>query len=50
MASYPGARGELNYSHTTGHVDGITLSACAEDGVLFDGVVVQNCTDWQTTC
>ncbi|MFE8949597.1 DNA/RNA non-specific endonuclease [Streptomyces sp. NPDC007856] len=42
--------GKLNYSHTTGYADSITMSAYTEDGVLFDDVVVQNSPDWQTTC
>ncbi|MFD9604762.1 DNA/RNA non-specific endonuclease [Streptomyces sp. NPDC059970] len=42
--------GKVNYSHTTGIADSITMSAYTKDGVLFDNVVVQNSTDWQTTC
>ena len=42
--------GKVNYSHTTGYADSITMSAYTEDGVLFDNVVVQNSPDWQTTC
>ncbi|MFF0479560.1 DNRLRE domain-containing protein, partial [Streptomyces sp. NPDC004284] len=42
--------GKLNYSHTTGYADSITMSAYTEDGVLFSNVVVQNSPDWQTTC
>ncbi|MFF7679073.1 DNA/RNA non-specific endonuclease [Actinacidiphila glaucinigra] len=42
--------GKLNYSHTEGIPDSITMSAYTEDGVLFENVVVQNVTDWQTTC
>lgn len=41
---------KLNYSHTTGYADSITMSAYTKDGVLFDNVVVQNSPDWQTTC
>ncbi|MGW8680416.1 DNRLRE domain-containing protein [Streptomyces sp. NPDC055817] len=42
--------GKVNYSHTTGIADSITMSAYTEDGPLFTNVVVQNSTDWQTTC
>ncbi|MFI2642012.1 hypothetical protein [Streptomyces sp. NPDC018610] len=42
--------GKVNYSHTTGHADGSTMSACAEDGPLSTDVVVQNSTERQTTC
>lgn len=42
--------GKLNYSHTQRIPDSITMSAYTEDGVLFENVVVQNVTDWQTTC
>ncbi|MGW6143469.1 DNRLRE domain-containing protein [Streptomyces sp. NPDC055140] len=42
--------GKLNYSHTTGIPDSITMSAYTEDGPLFTNVVVQNSMDWQTTC
>ncbi|MFG3527436.1 DNA/RNA non-specific endonuclease [Streptomyces sp. NPDC047917] len=42
--------GKVNYSHATGYADGVTMSAYTKDGVLFDSVVVQNITDWQTTC
>ncbi|WP_372345906.1 DNRLRE domain-containing protein [Streptomyces sp. KL116D] len=42
--------GKVNYSHTTGYADSITMSAYTEDGPLFSNVVVQNSTDWQTTC
>jgi hypothetical protein len=42
--------GKVNYSHTTGIADSITMSAYTEDGVLFSNVVVANSTDWQTTC
>ncbi|MFF1659494.1 DNRLRE domain-containing protein [Streptomyces sp. NPDC058255] len=42
--------GKLNYSHTTGIPDSITMSAYTEDGPLFSNVVVQNSMDWQTTC
>ncbi|MEU5714111.1 DNA/RNA non-specific endonuclease [Streptomyces flaveolus] len=36
--------GKLNYSHTTGIPDSITMSAYTEDGPL------SHITDWQTTC
>ncbi|MFB7711383.1 DNRLRE domain-containing protein [Streptomyces sp. NPDC056105] len=42
--------GKVNYSHTTGIADSITMSAYTEDGPLFTNVVIQNSTDWQTTC
>ncbi|MFE4422696.1 DNA/RNA non-specific endonuclease [Streptomyces sp. NPDC056817] len=42
--------GKVNYSHTMRYADSITMSAYTEDGVLFDNIVVQNSTDWQTTC
>ncbi|MFD3663559.1 DNRLRE domain-containing protein [Streptomyces sp. NPDC058659] len=42
--------GKVNYSHTTGIPDSITMSAYTEDGVLFENIVVKNITDWQTTC
>ncbi|WUK21446.1 DNRLRE domain-containing protein [Streptomyces sp. NBC_00371] len=42
--------GKLNYSHSTGIPDSITMSAYTEDGPLFTNVVVQNSMDWQTTC
>ncbi|MFE0039468.1 DNRLRE domain-containing protein [Streptomyces sp. NPDC059015] len=42
--------GKVNYSHTTGIADSITMSAYTEDGVLFENIVVKNITDWQTTC
>jgi hypothetical protein len=42
--------GKVNYSHTTGCADSITMSAYTEDGPLFNNVVAQSSTDWQTTC
>ncbi|MGW4824684.1 hypothetical protein ACWEP4_38620 [Streptomyces sp. NPDC004227] len=42
--------GKVNYSHTTGFADSTTMSPYTEDGVLFGNIVVQNSTDWQTTC
>lgn len=42
--------GKVNYSHSMGYADSITMSAYTEDGSLFSSVVAQNSTDWQTTC
>lgn len=42
--------GKVNYSHSTGIPDSVTMSAYTEDGVLFENIVVKNITDWQTTC
>ncbi|MFI7089663.1 DNRLRE domain-containing protein [Streptomyces anulatus] len=42
--------GKVNYSHTAGIPDSISMSAYTEDGVLFENIVVKNSTDWQTTC
>ncbi|MFG2886299.1 DNRLRE domain-containing protein [Streptomyces sp. NPDC048297] len=42
--------GKVNYSHTTGYADSITMSAYTEDGVLFNNIVVENSPEWQTTC
>ncbi|MFD8077928.1 DNA/RNA non-specific endonuclease [Streptomyces sp. NPDC059718] len=42
--------GKLNYSHTAGIPDSITMSAYTEDGVSFHSVLVQHSTDWQRTC
>ena len=42
--------GKLNYSPTTGIPDSITMSAYTEDRVLSENVVVENITDWRTTC
>ncbi|MBN0043056.1 DNRLRE domain-containing protein [Streptomyces actuosus] len=42
--------GKVNYSHTTGYADSITMSAYTEDGVLFNNIVVQQSPNWQTTC
>ncbi|MEN8655934.1 DNA/RNA non-specific endonuclease [Streptomyces sp. 21So2-11] len=41
---------KVNYSHTEGIPDSITMSARTENGVLFDNVTVKNITEWQTTC
>lgn len=42
--------GKVNYSHTEGIPDSITMSARTENEVLFDNVTVKNVTEWQTTC
>ncbi|MFJ9037743.1 hypothetical protein ACIRF8_14265 [Streptomyces sp. NPDC102406] len=41
--------GTVNYRHTTGYADSITMSPYIEDGPLFSNIVVENSPDRQTT-